>query len=234
MPAFDTFGAVRRAACAANAGRGAAARWRSLLLAFAVGGAVLAGCGGPRESPLPAETVVLVVGDSITAGYGVEAQQAWPAQLAERTGWRVVAAGVSGDRTEGGRERLPALLELHAPGLVIIELGGNDMLRGLRDAAIVANLDAMIDAARARGAKVVLMAAPRPNALGALTGLTPAAFYRDLAQARKVGLIEKALPVVLSDAKLKLDLLHPTAEGHRQLAEGAAGELAGIGLVAKP
>jgi acyl-CoA thioesterase-1 len=200
-----------------------------LLLAWA-----LASCGGPRETPLPGGSTVLVVGDSITAGLGVDAAAAWPAQLAQRTGWRVVAAGVSGDRTEGGRERLPALLELHAPGLVIIELGGNDMLRGLRDAAIVANLDAMIDAARARGAKVVLMAAPRPNALGALTGLTPAAFYRDLAQARKVGLIEKALPAVLSDAKLKLDLLHPTAQGHRALAERAAGELAGIGLVAKP
>jgi acyl-CoA hydrolase len=203
------------------------------LFAITLAAAALAACGSSRETPLPAGTGVLVVGDSITAGYGVEPAQAWPARLAARTGWRVVAAGVSGDRTEGGRARLPALLDLHAPSLVVIELGGNDMLRRVPDADIVAHLDAMIAAARARGAKVVLMAVPRPNALGALTGLSPAAFYRDLAERTRVPLIEKALPAVLSDAKLRLDMLHPTAEGHRVLADRAVDELAGLGFVAK-
>ena len=213
--------------------RGTLARRRAALFAIALAAVAIGGCGHPRESPLPAGSVVLVLGDSITAGYGVEPQQAWPAQLAERTGWRVVAAGVSGDLTDGGRARLPALLDEHAPSLVVIELGGNDLLRRVPAADIVANLEAMIEAARARGAKVVLMAAPQPNAIGALAGLSPAAFYRDLAQRRKISLIEKALPAVLSDARLKLDMLHPTAEGHRVLAERAVDELAGIGFVAR-
>jgi acyl-CoA thioesterase I len=193
----------------------------------------LAACGGKREAPLPAGTAVLVIGDSITAGYGVSETQAWPARLAERTGWNVIAAGINGDRTAGGRERLPELLDAHAPAALVIELGGNDMLRGVADATIVANLDAMIDAAATRGAKVVLMAVPRPNALGALTGLRAASFYGDLAKRRNLVLVEKALPSVLSESSLKQDALHPTAEGHRALAERTAEELAAIGLLAK-
>ena len=143
----------------------------------------------------------------------------------------MIAAGVSGDRTAGGRERLPALLDAHSPALVVIELGGNDMLRGVPAADIVANLDAMIADARARGARVVLMAAPQPTAMGTLTGFSAASFYRDLAARRKVALIEDAMPAVLSDSKLKLDALHPTAEGHAALAARAADELTKIGLL---
>jgi len=207
---------------------------RLVLLALAIAfAAMLDGCGAPRESPLAAGTAVLVVGDSITAGYGVDAAEAWPAKLAERTGWNVIAAGVNGDRTAGGRARLPDLLDEHAPALVIIELGGNDMLRGVGDAEIVDNLDAMIAAVRTRGGKVALIAAPRPTALGALTGLAAASFYRETAQRAKIPLIEKALPAVLSDASLKLDALHPNATGHRALAGRAVDELVAMGLVAK-
>lgn len=193
----------------------------------------MAACGGRREAPLPAGTTVLVVGDSITAGYGVAEGEAWPARLAERTGWKVIAAGINGDRTAGGRERLPALLDAHAPAALVIELGGNDMLRGVADETIVANLDAMIDAAAARGVKVVLMAVPRPNALGALAGFAAPSFYGDLAKRRNLPLVEKALPSVLSEPSLKQDALHPTAEGHRALAERTADELAAIGLVGR-
>jgi len=202
---------------------------RALLIAAA---ALLAtSCGAPRETPLPPGSVVLVVGDSITAGHGVDVEQAWPARLAAGTGWRVIAAGVSGDRTAGGRERLPGLLTEHAPALVIVELGGNDLLRRVPEAEIAANLDAMLDAAAAAGARAVLMAAPQPTMAGVLTGLSSAGLYRPLAERRKVPLIAKALPTVLSDDRLKLDALHPTAEGHDALARLAIDELRTIGLL---
>ncbi len=211
----------------ANAGR-RLARAGAVLLFVA-----LAGCGAPREAPLPAGTPVLVIGDSITAGYRVDAGQAWPALLAERTGWRVAAAGVSGDTTAGGRARLPALLDAHAPALVVIELGGNDLLRSVPPAEIAANLEAMIAAARERDAKVVLVAAPQPTALGALTGLSAAPLYRDVAQRMHVALVEKALPAVLSEPDLKLDALHPTPAGHAVLADRVVEELAAAGFVAR-
>jgi len=77
------------------------------------------------------------------------------------------------------------------------------------------------------------MAAPQPTALGALTGLSAASLYRDVAQRTKVPLMDKSLPAVLSDARLKLDALHPTAEGHRVLADRALDELIAIGFVAR-
>jgi acyl-CoA thioesterase-1 len=204
-------------------------RWASAL-AYAALVLLLAACGSPRQAQLPAGSTVLAIGDSITAGYGIDPALAWPAQLELLTGWHVVAAGISGDRTAGGRERLPALLDLHTPALVIIELGGNDMLRRVPEGEIVANLEAMIAAARSHGAKVALIAVPQPNALGARTGLSAANFYRELARREQVPLVEKALPAVLSDAALKQDALHPTAEGHRVLAGRVHDELVAIGF----
>jgi acyl-CoA thioesterase-1 len=200
----------------------------------AVAALVAAACGDQREAALPAGSVVLVVGDSISAGYGVEPQQAWPARLAQRTGWRIVAAGINGDRTSGGRQRLPALIDEHRPALVLIELGGNDLLRGVPAAQIAGNLDAMIEKARAGGARVALMAAPQPSVLGAVTGLAAAGLYADLARRRKVPLIEHALPSVLSDADLRQDAIHPNAAGHGVLAERAFEELARSGVIATP
>ena len=228
--------ALCRALCHAlcRARYGAVPALRALGVATAAAALlVLAACGGPREAALPAGTPVLVIGDSITAGYGVGEAAAWPAQLAALTGWRVTAAGVSGDGTAGGRERLPPLLDANQPALVVIELGGNDLLRGVALPEIRGNLEAMIGEARARGAKVVLIAAPQPSAMGLLTSLAPAALLAEVARREKVALVEKALPSVLSDPALKLDVLHPTADGHRILAERVRDELVRVGLVAR-
>jgi len=202
-------------------------------IALATALALLAACSRPAMPPLPPGSTVLVVGDSITAGYGVDPGEAWPAQLETLTGWHVISAGISGDRSAGGVERLPLLLEANAPALVIVELGGNDMLRHVPNAEIVANLQAMIGAARSAGAKVVLVAVPQPSAFGVMAGLSAAPFFRDLAERERVPLIAEALPFVLSDAKLKQDPLHPNAEGHRVLASRAYDELVRIGFAVR-
>ena len=142
----------------------------------------------------------------------------------------MVAAGVSGDGTAGGHERLPPLLAAQQPALVLIELGGNDLLRGVAVADIEGNLEAMITAARARGARVALIAAPQPSAVGLLTSLGPAALYGRVAQRAKVPLVDKALPSVLSERELRQDALHPNAEGHRVLARRVRDELAALGI----
>jgi acyl-CoA hydrolase len=209
-----------------------ALRLACVAVALAVAFAVVA-CGSPREAPLPAGSVVLVVGDSITAGFGVDAGEAWPSRIAQRTGWRVVAAGVNGERTAGGRARLPELVDEHRPALVLIELGGNDLLRGVPAAEIAGNLEAMIKTARAGGARVALIAAPQPSALGVLTGLAPAGVYGEVAKRAKVPLVEKALPTVLSEETLRQDAVHPNAAGHDALAERALAELARSGLATR-
>jgi len=201
---------------------------RSLLALLAL--LLLVACGGKKEAPLPPGTRVLALGDSLTAPHGVAPGEAWPALLAERTGWIVTNAGVSGDTTSGGLQRLPALLDEHNPQLVLVTLGGNDMLRRLPQGQTVTNLDRILALIKARGAKAVLLATPKPSIAGAVfNNLAPAEFYRPLAKDHHIPLIEDALADVLSDPRLKGDQLHPNAAGHALLSKNILEALRKIG-----
>ena len=90
---------------------------------------LLTACGKPAHEPIPAGATVLILGDSISYGTGANKGEDYPTLLAARTGWNIVNAGVPGDTSAGGLERLPDLLEEHAPKFVIVELGGNDFLQ---------------------------------------------------------------------------------------------------------
>jgi len=177
-------------------------------------------CGGTKkEAALPAGSTVLALGDSLTAPHGVKPGEDWPTLLAQKTGWVVVNAGVSGDTSAGALARLPALLDEHNPQLVLVSLGGNDMLRKLPQAQTVANLGSMLELVKARGARAVLLATPKPSIAGAVfNSLSAADFYADVAKDKKVPLIADALPEVLSDTALKSDQLHPNVAGHALLA----------------
>lgn len=190
-------------------------RW--LLLALAL---MLAGCGEAEKLPaLPPGSVVLALGDSLTAGAGVKSEQAWPALLAQRTGWQVINGGVNGNTSGDALQRLPALLEEHRPALVLLTLGGNDMLRRLPVQQLEENLARMVVKSRAEGAQVVMVATPQPSLAGAvLRNLAPPEFYGRVAGSLQVPLIEDAIAEVLSDPLLKGDQIHPNAEGHAVLA----------------
>jgi acyl-CoA hydrolase len=188
-------------------------------------------CSGKKADPIPRGAVVLVLGDSITAGYGLGADKAWTATLAAETGWQVINAGVSGDTTAGGAARLPALLDEHQPQAVIVELGGNDMLRRRSSRETIANIEAMLADIRARGARPILMATPQPSVTGAVfSSLSDAPFYAEIADRQSVPLIDGVLAKVLSNPEYKLDQLHPNADGHRRVGEAAAKVLRAQGL----
>lgn len=193
---------------------------------------LLAACGGSRkEAPLPAGSKVLALGDSLTAPHGVKPGEDWPTLLGQKTGWVVINAGISGDTSAGALARLPALLDEHQPQLVLVSLGGNDMLRKIPQAQTVANLGRMLDLAKGSGAGAVLLATPKPSIAGAVfNNLSPADFYAEVAKEKKVPLIEDALPEVLSDTSLKGDQLHPNAAGHALLADKIHAALRKIGF----
>ncbi|MGB7596775.1 MAG: GDSL-type esterase/lipase family protein [Gallionella sp.] len=150
--------------------------------------------------------------------------------MAQKTGWVVVNGGVSGDTSEEALQRLPGLLEQHNPVLVLVALGGNDMLRNIPQQQTIANLEQILTMIKAHGAKAVLLATPQPSVMGAVfQDLTAPDFYRKVAEAQHVPLIEDAIADVLSDPKLKGDTLHPNAEGHVRLAEKIFKELQSIG-----
>ncbi len=176
-------------------------------------------CSEPKLDALPAGTRVLALGDSLTAPHGVQPGEDWPTLLGQKSGWVVVNAGVSGNTSAQALDRLPGLLEQHDPQLVLVTLGGNDMLRRQPQGQTVSNLGRMLDLVKAHGAKAVLLATPKPSLAGAVfNNLSPPDFYAEVAKDRKVPLIADALPEVLSDTNLKGDQLHPNAAGHALLA----------------
>lgn len=201
---------------------------RLLLLLFTA--VILVACGKTKENTIPPGSPVLALGDSLTEGAGVTRNEAWPALLAGKTGWVVTNGGLSGDTSGGALQRLPALLEQHAPVLVLVALGGNDMLRHQPPQETVANLEQIIALIRAHGAKPVLLATPNPSLMGAVfRHLSAAEFYREVAEAQNVPLIEDAIPEVLSDPQFKGDPLHPNAAGHALLAGKIFDALRSIG-----
>lgn len=192
--------------------------------------AVLAACGKAKEQALPAGSRVLALGDSLTAGAGVTPAEAWPSLLAGRSGWVVVNGGVSGDTSAEALLRLPALLEQHTPALVLVTLGGNDMLRRIPRQETIANLEKILALIKAHGAKAVLLATPNPSLMGAVfQQLSAPEFYRKVAAEQQVALIEDAVADVISDPQLKVDPLHPNAAGHALLSAKIFEELQAIG-----
>jgi acyl-CoA thioesterase-1 len=156
--------------------------------------------------------VILVVGDSLSAGYGLVPGQGWVALLQQRLkkqgyGHRVVNASVSGETTDGGVARLDRALSTHKPGIVIIELGGNDGLRGLPVSRVQANLALLITKSRTAGAEVLLLSIRVPANYGPQYTGSFQQIYRDLATKYRIGV------AALVDQQVALDLAYFQADG---------------------
>lgn len=214
-------------------------------LSITVIGLSLAACGGGAEDAVvPAEaqeqTVaaaeqevagperrILAFGDSLFAGYGLDEQQGYPEQLedtlrARGTNARVIDAGVSGDTSAAGRQRLAFTLDAQdtPPDLVILELGGNDMLRGIQPDKTRANFAAMLEELRARQIPVLLMGMRAPPNYGTEYQQQFDALYADLAQEYGTALVPFWLESIYQDPALFLDdRIHPTAAGIAALVE---------------
>ncbi|MCK6409513.1 arylesterase [Thauera sp.] len=171
-----------------------------------------------------AETV-LVWGDSLSAGYGLDKGQEWPALLQTRLhaeGFRhvVVNGSVSGETSSGGRTRLPAALAEHAPTVVILELGANDGLRGLKPQLLADNLGAMIDAAHQARARVLLVGMRMPPNYGPAYTRRFAEVFADVAETKKVPLVPFLLDGFADRPELFLpDGIHPTAAAQPRIVD---------------
>ncbi|MBC3362678.1 arylesterase [Pseudomonas sp. SWRI92] len=168
---------------------------------------------------------VLIVGDSISAAFGLDTRQGWVSLLDQRLkaeGFddKVVNASISGDTSAGGLARLPTLLAAHKPDLVILELGGNDGLRGQPPTQLQQNLAAMIDSSRASGAKVLLLGMQLPPNYGRRYTEAFARVYSTLAEEKNVPLV----PFFLKDVggipgMMQGDGLHPSVAAQGKLLE---------------
>ncbi|WP_084187054.1 arylesterase [Andreprevotia chitinilytica] len=175
--------------------------------------------------------VLLIFGDSLSAGYRLPADKAWPALLEKQLAqgskpYRVINASVSGETTAGGLTRFPAALKQHQPKVVLIELGSNDGLRGLPLDKAKANLEAMVKLAKASGAKVQLLGMQLPPNYGPDYTLRFAGMYEDIAKSQRVGLTPFLLaPIIQRPDWFQSDQLHPTAEAGPSIAQMVARDI---------
>ncbi len=198
---------------------------------------------GRAQAPSPAKTAtaatasadtVLVVGDSLSAEYGLKRGTGWVPLLEkqivqEKKSARVVNASISGDTTSGGRSRLAALLAQHKPGVVVIELGGNDALRGLPLDMTENNLTAMTQAAKQAGAKVLLVGMQVPPNYGGAYAATFSGLFGKVAKAEKVALVPFFLKGIAdvddSAAHFQADRIHPNEQSQPKMLANVWPEL---------
>ena len=170
---------------------------------------------------------VLVFGDSLSAGYGIDVDQSWPALLQSRLesqGYehRVINASISGETTEGGVTRIASTLENFSPDLLILELGGNDGLRGFPPDRMKANLQTIIETATASGTSVVMLGIRIPTNYGSRYTGAFENVYRELAHQSSVLWIEFFMEgIALNEELMQDDGIHPTAEAQSILLDNA-------------
>jgi acyl-CoA thioesterase-1 len=190
---------------------------------------VLAAAALPAQSAGP--PVILVLGDSLSAGYGLAPGQGWVSLLQQRLkkegyGHRVVNASVSGETTDGGLARLDRALATHKPGVVVLELGGNDGLRGLPVSRVEANLGLLISKSRAAGAEVLLLTVQMPTNYGPQYTSKYQQIYDDLRTRYKVGVAALMGPELALDLTYFLpDGIHPNARAQPLLLDNVWGQL---------
>ncbi|WP_414736188.1 arylesterase [Halomonas elongata] len=166
--------------------------------------------------------LILVMGDSLSAAYGIERQDGWVSLLTDRLAGkaRVVNASISGETTAGGKTRLPELLRQHDPDIVLLELGGNDGLRGLPPAQMRSNLADMIEASQASGAEVALLGIDIPPNYGQAYREAFTRVFTALAERYEVPLLPFMLDdVALHDELMQDDGIHPTAAAQPQILD---------------
>lgn len=187
-----------------------------------------------RGQAVPAGAAVLALGDSLTHGTGAGPEASFPAVLASLTGWQVTNAGVPGDTAEQALQRLPALLLAPVPALVLLCIGGNDLLRRLDESTTRGHILRMVGLIKASGAQVLLIAVPRPTLAARFTGkLTDHPMYGELAESLRVPLHRQGWSDVLADERLRADAIHANAEGYAAFARGLLATLRATGLLAR-
>ncbi len=184
-----------------------------------------------KNAAIPQGATVLVLGDSLSYGTGTNAGEDYPTLLAKSTGWNIINEGIPGDTTAGGLQRLSQLLEQHQPKLLIVELGGNDLLHKTQPSEVISNLKGILSHAKAQGITTILVAIPDINPLKATFGnLSDHPLYAAIAKETTTLLIGDVFSQVLSDRDLKSDQIHANAKGYAVVSQQMHEKLKELGF----
>ena len=164
---------------------------------------------------LTPQDTILALGDSLTYGHGASHNESYPALLSLLSGQKVINAGINGETSDEGLQRLPKLLEERSIKLMILCFGGNDILRKRSMASLKQNLKTMIQMAKAKNIDVLLISVPNIN----LFGLSPLELYEEVAEEEDIPLLLGVLAEILESPALKSDRIHPNALGYKQMVD---------------
>lgn len=172
----------------------------------------------PKFTPLPQGTKVVALGDSLTFGYGVPNSQSYPTLLANKTGWHIINAGVNGDTTKKVLKRLDDVIAKQ-PALVLLGIGGNDVLRRIAPETTKANLLEIVQKLQENQISVVLIAQPHLSVSVLFGKAHDNPVYQDIAKQKQLPLFAEAWSQILSDDSLKSDQIHANAQGYALFAD---------------
>lgn len=180
----------------------------------------LVGCGKDTKkfNKLPPKSLISALGDSLTFGYGVDKNQSYPTLLAQKSGWTVDNDGVSGDTTSDVLQRLPTILAKN-PKLVLLGVGGNDVLRRTDPETTKANLLKIVNDLQSKAIAVVLIAQPHLSASALFGKASDNPVYQEIAKKTGVPLLDNVWSEILSDNSLKSDQIHANAAGYAQFTD---------------
>ena len=188
------------------------------LAAALIAVSIAAGCGKtPRLEPLAPDAVVLAFGDSLTYGTGATEFESYPAQLERLISRPVVRSGIPGETTAQALARLPITLDAVRPRLLLLCIGGNDLMRRLGKQQAAENVREIVRTAKNRSIDVVLIGTPEPG-----FSISPPGFYEEIAKEFGIPYEETVIGEVLRDSSLKADPIHPNAQGYLLIAQRIA------------
>lgn len=180
----------------------------------------MSGCSDdPQQNSLPAGSTVIALGDSLTYGYGASLDAAYPTVLANLSQWKVINAGVNGDTSADVLARVDDITAQN-PDLVLLGVGGNDVLRRIPSETTRANINTTIETLQSENIEVVLIAEPYFSTSALFGKASDNPIYEEIADAKKIPLYSGGWSQILSDDTLKSDRIHANAAGYRQFAEG--------------
>ena len=186
----------------------------TIILSLVMSALFLSSCSQAKLPVLQPEDVIVAFGDSLTAGYGVDKNQSYPIVLANMTGLKVINAGISGETTAEGLERLPEVLETYQPRLVILLEGGNDVLQKVSESQIKSNLKQMIQLIQQRDTGVLLVSVPERKLFGSSLAL-----YSELASEYAIPIEEDIVVSLMKRLSMKSDYVHFNAQGYQAMAQ---------------
>jgi acyl-CoA thioesterase-1 len=203
--------------------------FHSLLITTAF---ALASCSNHDDViKLKNDATIVAFGDSLTYGYGAaSSDDTYPNKLEKIIGYSVINEGINGDTAQAGVKRIRSVVQEHNPDLVIVSLGGNDMLRK-QDKNLEENLSKIVDYLISRNIQVVLLAEPQPSMAFLVSSLNDAEVYQKVANKYNIPLIENVFSKYLADYKYKSDTIHLNSKGYEMVAEDVAQELKSFGYI---